>query len=125
MITKFTNAEIATAISLCFLDLSTRFQVYLSDLYKANSDPDFVQEIEISADNLLKIYKSLSSFPEGEIGKFNSQIKAKLLPIVMELAETEDEEALQIIAGIQEIDAKNESVKQGKISLGIQYLETT
>lgn len=121
----FTNKEIALAISTCFEQLSKRFQIYLADKYKQNSEDTYVQTIDIDAENLAKIYAATSTIPEGEIGKLNTEMKAKLLPILSSLIETGNTEAQEVVQKIQEIDTQNNQTKEAKILMGKAFLQNT
>lgn len=121
----FTNREILLAISTCFEQLSKRFQIYLADKYKENSEDNYLQTIQIDSDNLAKIYAATSTIPEGEAGRVNIEMKAKLLPVINALNEQGDSEAIEVIKKINEIDTQNHQIREAKILMGKAFLENT
>ena len=112
---QFKNSEIAFAISESFRELSAKFQVQIIDKIQDNSEQDFEQTITISDKDLLIIYSKVSRVPEGVAGKTNSNLKAKLFPIIMQEVQLGNEEALELVNKISEIDTKNNYEKEMKI----------
>ena len=120
---QFTNSEIAFAVSECFKELSARFQVQIIDKIQENSEQNFEQEITISDKDLLIIYAKVSRVPEGVTGKNNSNLKAKLLPIIISEVQSGNKEAIELVNKISEIDNKNNYEKEMKIRYSLEMIK--
>jgi hypothetical protein len=57
-----------------------KLQTHINQLVTANSDNDFIQQVEISKETLLKVFKSVSAQPEGVAAFINQQLLGALLP---------------------------------------------
>lgn len=122
MILKFTNTQIFFATSQCFGQLHFRLQTHLQDLVLANSEPEYAQEVTITPTQLAQVYRSVSTIAEGEARKINGEMKASLVPQLMQLAGGGDVEALEVLGMLQEIDAANEVTAEAKIESGKQQI---
>ena len=77
---KFKNEHIFYALEPVWNDLHYIFQAKIGLLITANSEKDFEQEIEVSKDILVQIYKGVSQQPEGMAAAINKEIKDDLIP---------------------------------------------
>lgn len=115
---QFTNAQIFFSVSQCFPDLHHRFKTHLADLVLENDDPNYLQSVNITPEQLAHVYRSVSTIAEGEARKINGEMKAALLPQLMVLAGQENEEALAALGMLQQIDQMNDLTRDAKITAG-------
>ena len=146
---QFTNRQICFATSQCFGSLHFRLQTHLQDLLLVNSEDDHVQDVTITPEQLVQVYKSVSTIPEGEARKINGEMKASLIPqllgaaglpialnkdnqfdeaangmAIMELAQTgiQDNEGLNALLLILAADQQNDGVAEAKIAAGKEQI---
>jgi hypothetical protein len=115
---QFTNKEIYFATSQCFRELHPRFQTHLADLVLANDDETYSQTVTITTQQLVQIYKSQSSLPEGVARAINGQMRDNLLAQLLPLTEQGNTEAIEALGLIQEISVKNDAATQAIIDNG-------
>ncbi len=121
---KFKNIHIWWCVESIWdnADFDYKFKTQINQLMKTNSNDDFEQEVEISKDVLVYIYKATSTESEGVASAINKELKDLLLPQL--LAESNNDidnpnEALSMLLAIQELDeidknAKNQKILKGK-----------
>lgn len=115
---QFTNKEIYFSTSQCFRELHPRFQTHLADLVLANDDETYSQTVTITAQQLVQIYKSQSSLPEGVARAINGQMRDSLLVQLVPLAGQGDTEAIEALSLIQNISDQNDATTQALIDNG-------
>jgi hypothetical protein len=123
MLLKFKNEHIYYALEPLWSDinLNYKFKTHVNDLVIAKPDNDAIQEIEISKDILVQIYKAVSMQPEGPTSAINKEIKEILLPQL--LAESNNDidnpnEAFSTILAIQELDFSDIAARAALIEKG-------
>ena len=65
MILKFTNKQIYFAVESIWQDLDYRFKYQLNTLVTANSENDYLQNVEVSVSVLMDCYRAMSSGAYG------------------------------------------------------------
>jgi len=65
MILKFTNKQIYFAVESIWQDLDYRFKYQLNTLVTANSENDYLQNVEVSVPVLMDCYRAMSSGAYG------------------------------------------------------------
>lgn len=124
MTLQFTTNQIAFALATTFDELSLALKFQIQTKLKANSTPDAVHSIEITPDALLFVYKRCTQLPEGYSAAPNKQLKDALLPQIAALAGQGDEEALQVVAALQEMDAADQAKRAEMITSSIDRILT-
>lgn len=109
--TQFKIKDILLAVSMCFDKLSPRFQVHLLDAYKNDNNFEALAEISVDSQDLIIIYRSMSRMPEGVVGSTNKRLKEIILPLILEKANNNVSEAIELLRELQNIDMENEGEK--------------
>lgn len=103
-----------------------KLQTHINQLVAANSDNDFIQQVEISKETLLKVFKSVSAQPEGVAAFINQDLLDALLPQLEAVSNLpavqqgleQPNEAASILIGIGQIDSDNQAAKAALILKG-------
>lgn len=123
MLLQFKNEHIFYALEPVWNqpDFDYKFQTHINALVVANSDNDFIQDVEISKENLLQIYRAVSRQPEGMAAAINKAIKELLLPQLLAESNNNDNdpnEAYSIILSIQALDQADIEARETLIEKG-------
>ena len=107
---KFKNEHIFYVLESVWnsIDLDYKFKTQINNLVTANSDNEFVQEVDITKDLLIFLYEKASQQQEGVAAGVNKSIKAELLPQLLALSNNDNNnpnEAYAAIISIQALDA--------------------
>lgn len=103
MILQITNREIFFAVENCWYMLNYKLKYQINQLVTANSDDDYLQEIDIDADSFIKIMLAVNSQPQGIAKDINpvmhlnlkNQILAQAQPISIQLSQLTDPEEIE------------------------------
>ena len=123
MLLKFKNEHIYYALEPIWnsIDLSFKFKTQIDNLVKSKPDNDVIQEIEISKEILVQIYKAVSMQPEGMASAINKEIKEILLPQLLAESNNDNDnpnEAYSIILAISEMDLSDVAARAALIEKG-------
>ena len=100
----FKNKHIYFALTQCWEQLPLAFKYQIQQAVTADEDPETDQSVTITPDILMTIYRVVAGMPEGMSAAPNKSMKEQLVPQLMALAAQGNEEALQVIAAIQDVD---------------------
>lgn len=104
---KFKNEHIHYAMEPVWNNIDFMFKAQVKPIIVANSEKNFEQEIEVSKDILLEIYKGVSMQPNGIASAINKEIKEVLLTQLLSESNNDADnpnEAFSTILAIQELD---------------------
>lgn len=126
MILKFKNEHIFYALEPVWNNIDFMFKAHVKPIIAANSEKDFEQEIEVSKDILLEIYKGVSRQPEGIAAAINKEIKEELLPQLSAVSNLQEvindnavpNEAASILIAINELDLADIAARAALILKG-------
>lgn len=124
MIVQFKNEHLYFAIEPLWQSSSNiDFKYQLRQAITANSDNDYVQEMEIPESVLIKMFSCATVQPEGVAASINKLMLESLLAQLEPLSnlENEDEEpneAARILIAINNIKDTNLHSRDGKIARG-------
>jgi hypothetical protein len=120
----FKNKHIYFALAQCWEQLPIAFKYQIQQAVTANEDPETDQSVTLTPANLMTIYKVVAGMPEGIAAAPNKSMKEQLVPQLMALAGAGNQEALEAIAAIQEIDARDQANRQALIEDSKQRILT-
>lgn len=126
MLLKFKNQHIFFALESVWHELNYKFRYLVNSLVTENSDDNYVQDIDVPATELLKIFRAVSSQPEGVAAFINHDMQESLIPQLQAVANMADvlkkgadpNEAAVILFAIEELDKSNKAMKENKIING-------
>lgn len=92
----------------------------------ANSQNDFIQDVEISKELLIQVYEAASRQPEGPAAAINKEIKLALLPQLEAVSnmnevinnQAEPNEAASIQLAINDLDLADAAARAALIAKG-------
>ena len=111
----FKNKHIYFALAQCWEQLPLAFKYQVQQAVQANADDEAEQPLTITPDILMTIYRVVAGMPEGMSASPNKSMKEQLVPQLMALAAQGNEEALQVIAAIQDVDANDQAKRAALI----------
>jgi len=109
MLLKFKNKHICWCMEPVWSDVAFdyKFKSHINDLLINNSDYDFEQDVTVSTEVLVEIYKAVSKQPEGVAAAINKEIKELLLPQLLLLSNNDDNNPNEAYSALKEIAASD------------------
>lgn len=132
MILKFKNEHIFYALETIWNDVNFdyKFKTHINQLVSNNPDKDFIQDVEVSKEIVIDIYKACSRQPEGLAASINKSIKTALAPQLAALSNSGDvenngaipNEACSIQIAILQMDADDLEAREALILKGMNKI---
>lgn len=108
------------------INFDYKFKTHIDQLVTANSERDFIQDVEISKEIVIDLYKACSMYPEGVAASINKEIKKVLGPQLAAISNLDDvqnngaipNDALIIQMAIYEMDEQDLAKRESLIIKG-------